>query len=126
MMMNKSILYLASLSIYSKTSEPDSASLAGDVMPVHNDGPTNLLSAINFDTKQFTYLFILAFGAQGIGAYGIALAQRWLKFSAKTGCLFGAFWLVFLCLWGLVGLWTDKIGYHHGQCSDISPQSHRI
>lgn len=56
------------------------------------------------------------------------MAQRWLGFSAKAGCLFGAFWMVVQCLWGLVGLWTDKIGYHHGMSAnhtDLAVSDHQ-
>ncbi|KAG8744144.1 hypothetical protein FRC10_010713 [Ceratobasidium sp. 414] len=79
-------------------------------------------SLASYSTLQLTYLLIVGIAAQMVGIYGLAqelrdsafwLVQKQFKISTKAMLLFNAFWILVLCGWGLIGIWTTRFGFQH-------------
>ncbi|KAJ1307194.1 hypothetical protein OPQ81_001309 [Rhizoctonia solani] len=70
-------------------------------------------SLASYSTLQLTYLLIVGIAAQMIGIYAFWLVQKRFKISTKIMLLFNAFWILVLCVWGLIGIWTTRFGFQH-------------
>ncbi|KAG8701865.1 hypothetical protein FRC09_005087 [Ceratobasidium sp. 395] len=70
-------------------------------------------SLASYSTLQLTYLLIVGIAAQMVGIYAFWLVQKQFKISTKTMLLFNAFWILVLCGWGLIGIWTTRFGFQH-------------
>lgn len=69
--------------------------------------------AISFNVTTFCGLFALVYGLEFIcimfNQYiqkRFSIKPKWMLFAAACG-------VVFTNLWGIIGIWTDKVGYHH-------------
>ncbi|KAG8761940.1 hypothetical protein FRC11_012091 [Ceratobasidium sp. 423] len=70
-------------------------------------------SLASYSTLQLTYLLIVGITAQMVGIYAFWLVQKQFKISTKRMLLFNAFWILVLCGWGLIGIWTTRFGFQH-------------
>ncbi|CAE6427906.1 unnamed protein product [Rhizoctonia solani] len=70
-------------------------------------------SLASYSTLQLTYLLIVGIAAQMVGIYVFWLVQKRFKISTKKMLLFNAFWILMLCGWGLIGIWTTRFGFQH-------------
>ncbi|OJJ51539.1 hypothetical protein ASPZODRAFT_88026 [Penicilliopsis zonata CBS 506.65] len=68
---------------------------------------------VSFSFLQLTYLGITQAVCSIASTFGFWYIQRYFKFETKTMFLVTNFFSVFIPFWGMVGLWTNKIGYHH-------------
>lgn len=68
---------------------------------------------VAYDSLKLTYLFIVGIAAQLIGIYGFWFVQK--KFGLSTKVMFDAVMIGILLLdgWGLIGIWTQKFGFHN-------------
>lgn len=70
-------------------------------------------SIVSYSTLQLTYLLIVGIFTQGLGMYVFWWIQRYWKLSTKTMFCAVAFFILCLAGWGMIGAWTNKIGFHH-------------
>jgi len=70
-------------------------------------------SIVSYNTLELTYLLIVGIAAQAIGIYGFWWAQQRYRLSTKTMFNIVAASIILLDLWGMVGIWTQKFGFHH-------------
>ncbi|KAL2834467.1 autophagy-related protein 22-like protein [Aspergillus cavernicola] len=70
-------------------------------------------SIVAYNTLQLTYLLIVGIAAQAIGIYAFWAIQQRFKLSPKN--MFNAVALAIILLdgWGMVGIWTQKFGFHN-------------
>ncbi|KAJ5887997.1 hypothetical protein N7495_008038 [Penicillium taxi] len=68
---------------------------------------------VSFSFLQITYLGITQATCSIISTFGFWYIQRYFKFQTKTMFLFTNFFTIFIPLWGMIGLWTTRIGYHN-------------
>lgn len=68
---------------------------------------------VSFSTTKLNILLIIGIAAQGVGIYAFWLLQK--RFTLSTLFMFS--WVVVFVLlqllWGLIGIFTQTIGYHH-------------
>ncbi|KAH9998864.1 vacuole effluxer Atg22 like-domain-containing protein [Russula compacta] len=64
---------------------------------------------------HITLLFMVGITGQGMGVYLFWLVQKKFNISTKRMLLFNAFWLLVFCVWGLIGAYTNKIGFKHAR-----------
>ncbi|CAG8016248.1 unnamed protein product [Penicillium olsonii] len=69
--------------------------------------------AVSFSFLQITYLGITQAACSITSTFGFWYIQRYFKFKTKTMFLFTNFFSVLIPLWGMLGLWTKRIGYHN-------------
>lgn len=70
-------------------------------------------SIVSYNTLELTYLLIVGIVAQAIGIYGFWWAQQRFHLSTKFMFNIIAFAIIILDGWGMVGIWTQKFGFHH-------------
>nr|GAT54597.1 predicted protein [Mycena chlorophos] len=70
-------------------------------------------TVVAYSTLQLTLLLIVGIVTQGLGIYLFWLVQKRYKISTKNMLLFNVFWIIILTIWGLIGVHTDKFGFHH-------------
>jgi hypothetical protein len=70
-------------------------------------------SVVAYDALTLNYLFIVGIAAQLLGIWGFWTVQKYFKLTTKT--MFDAVMLgiVLLDLWGMIGIWTQKFGFHN-------------
>ncbi|KAJ6033625.1 hypothetical protein N7444_011396 [Penicillium canescens] len=68
---------------------------------------------VSFSFLQITYLGITQAVCSITSTLGFWYIQRYFKFKTKTMFLFTNFFSVLIPLWGMIGLWTTRIGYHN-------------
>ena len=70
-------------------------------------------TAIEYDTLTLTYLFLVGIATQAIGIYSFWWIQKRFRLGTKT--MFNAVicGIVMLDAWGMVGIWTQRFGYHN-------------
>ncbi|KAJ5728251.1 hypothetical protein N7493_004581 [Penicillium malachiteum] len=68
---------------------------------------------VSFSFLQVTYLGITQSVCSIISTFGFWYIQRYFKIKTKTIFLITNFFTFFIPLWGMIGLWTKRIGYHH-------------
>ncbi|KAL4781280.1 autophagy-related protein 22-like protein [Aspergillus varians] len=70
-------------------------------------------SLVAYNTLQLTYLLLVGIAAQAVGIYSFWAIQQRYKLGTKTMFNTIAFCIVLLDGWGMIGIWTDKFGFHH-------------
>ncbi|KAG9231206.1 putative autophagy protein [Amylocarpus encephaloides] len=70
-------------------------------------------SIIAYNTLQLTYLLIVGIAAQAVGIYTFWWAQQRWNLSSKTMFNIVAVNVVILDIWGMIGIWTQRFGFHH-------------
>jgi MFS-type transporter involved in bile tolerance (Atg22 family) len=70
-------------------------------------------SIVAYNTLELTYLLIVGIAAQAIGIYFFWWAQQRYRLSTKTMFNIVAFSIIILDFWGMIGIWTQKFGFHH-------------
>ncbi|KAJ5601563.1 hypothetical protein N7510_011097 [Penicillium lagena] len=68
---------------------------------------------ISFSFLQLTYLGITQAVCSIASTFGFWYIQKYFKFKTKTMFLVTNFFSVFIPFWGMLGLWTTRIGYHN-------------
>ncbi|KAL8872615.1 MAG: hypothetical protein Q9174_001784 [Haloplaca sp. 1 TL-2023] len=76
---------------------------------------------VAYDTLQLTYLLLVGIAAQAVGIYSFWWIQQRYGYSTKT--MFTAVMIAIILLaaltlnfrdgWGMIGIWTQKFGFHH-------------
>lgn len=70
-------------------------------------------NSVSFSFLQITYLGITQAVCSILSTFGFSYIQKYFKISTKSMFLCTNLFSVFIPLWGMVGLWTNRIGYHH-------------
>ena len=70
-------------------------------------------SIVAYNSLELTYLLIVGIAAQAIGIFSFWGVQRRFRLSTKTMFNIVAASIIVLDLWGMVGIWTDKFGFHN-------------
>ncbi|KAE8147445.1 autophagy-related protein 22-like protein [Aspergillus avenaceus] len=70
-------------------------------------------SVVAYNTLQLTYLLIVGIAAQAVGIYSFWLIQQRFKLGTKTMFNTIAVAIILLDGWGMIGIWTQKFGFHH-------------
>ena len=70
-------------------------------------------SVVAYDTLTLTYLFLVGIAAQGAGILVYWLIQKRFGLSTKTMFDFVMLGILALDGWGMIGIWTQKLGFHH-------------
>jgi MFS-type transporter involved in bile tolerance (Atg22 family) len=70
-------------------------------------------SIVSYNTLELTYLIIVGITAQAVGIYTFWWAQQKYQLSTKTMFNIVAFGIIILDVWGMIGIWTQKFGFHH-------------
>ncbi|KAL2222840.1 hypothetical protein M432DRAFT_23916 [Thermoascus aurantiacus ATCC 26904] len=68
---------------------------------------------VSFSFLQLTYLGIAQACCSIASTFGFWYFQNYFKIRTKPMFLVTNFFSVFIPLWGMLGLWTTRIGYHH-------------
>lgn len=66
-----------------------------------------------YNIIQICWLSMLSFAAEAAGIYGFWSIQRRWRLSTKTMVCAVAVCIVAANVYGMVGIWTDAIGFHH-------------
>ncbi|KAL4987234.1 autophagy-related protein 22-like protein [Aspergillus falconensis] len=70
-------------------------------------------SIVAYNTLQLTYLLIVGIAAQAIGIYAFWHIQSRLSLSPQTLFHTIAAAIIVLDLWGMIGIFTNRFGFHH-------------
>ncbi|KAJ5444597.1 uncharacterized protein N7458_008469 [Penicillium daleae] len=70
-------------------------------------------SIVAYNTLQLTYLLIVGIAAQAVGIYGFWYIQKRFRLGTKTMFNTIAVAIILLDGWGMIGIWTDKFGFHN-------------
>ncbi|EFX06261.1 autophagy protein [Grosmannia clavigera kw1407] len=70
-------------------------------------------SIVSYNTLQLTYLLIVGIVAQAVGIWAFWTVQKRYKIGTKAMFNFVAFCIILLDGWGMIGIWTNKFGFHH-------------
>ncbi|KAL4996944.1 autophagy-related protein 22-like protein [Aspergillus recurvatus] len=70
-------------------------------------------SIVAYNTLQLTYLLIVGISAQAIGIYAFWHIQSRLSLSPITLFHAIAAAIIVLDLWGMIGIFTNRFGFHH-------------
>ncbi|KAJ5666466.1 uncharacterized protein N7477_008914 [Penicillium maclennaniae] len=70
-------------------------------------------SVVSYNTLELTYLLIVGIAAQAVGIYAFWWIQQ--RYQLGTKAMFNtiAACIVILDGWGMIGIWTDKFGFHN-------------
>ncbi|KAG9234144.1 autophagy-related protein 22-like protein [Amylocarpus encephaloides] len=68
---------------------------------------------VNFSATQNTYLIMVQGGSAAIGVFGAYYVQSYFKIRTKTMLLSSTFGCLLVSLWGMIGIWTTKVGFHN-------------
>lgn len=68
---------------------------------------------MSYNTLTLTYLLIVGIAAQLVGIWGFWAVQKRFKLSTKTMFNFVMLGILLLDGWGMIGIWTQKFGFHH-------------
>lgn len=68
---------------------------------------------VAYSSLQLTYLLIVGIVAQALGVFVYWRTQKHFGLSTKTMFNVVAVGIIVLDAWGLVGIWTDKFGFHN-------------
>lgn len=68
---------------------------------------------VNFSATQNTYLIMVQGGSCVVGVFGAYYIQRLFNLRTKTMLQTTNVGCVLVALWGMIGIWTTKIGYHN-------------
>lgn len=78
-------------------------------------------NSVSFSFLQITYLGITQAVCSIVSTFGFWYIQKYFKIRTKSMFLCTNFFSAFIPLWGMLGLWTKRIGYHHR--ASIIPRS---
>ncbi|KAI8675818.1 Autophagy-related protein [Fusarium keratoplasticum] len=70
-------------------------------------------SIVAYNTLQLTYLLIVGIAAQAVGILAFWTIQKRYKFDTKAMFNTIAFCIVLLDGWGMIGIWTNRFGFHN-------------
>ncbi|KAJ5172809.1 Major facilitator superfamily domain general substrate transporter [Penicillium capsulatum] len=70
-------------------------------------------SIVAYNTLQLTYLLMVGIAAQAIGIYSFWYIQQRFKLGTKAMFNTIAAGIILLDGWGMIGIWTDKFGFHN-------------
>ncbi|KAJ5273243.1 hypothetical protein N7478_008368 [Penicillium angulare] len=70
-------------------------------------------SIVAYNTLELTYLLIVGIAAQAVGIYSFWFIQQRFKLGTKTMFNTIAFCIILLDGWGMIGIWTNKFGFHN-------------
>lgn len=68
---------------------------------------------VSFSFLQITYLGITQAVCSITSTFGFWYIQNYFRIRTKRMFLVTNFFSVLIPLWGMLGLWTTRIGYHH-------------
>ncbi|TVY42175.1 Autophagy-related protein [Lachnellula occidentalis] len=68
---------------------------------------------VAYNALQLAYLLILGITAQGLGIFTFWWCQKRFKLGTKTMFNIVAVSIVSLDAWGMIGVWTDRFGFHN-------------
>lgn len=69
--------------------------------------------AVQFSAVQNTYLIMVQGASAMAGTFGAYYVQVYFGLRTKTVLQVCNVGCVFLAVWGMLGIWTDKVGYHN-------------
>lgn len=69
--------------------------------------------AVQFSAVQNTYLIMVQGASAMVGVFGFYYVQAWFGLRTKTLLQVCNVGCVLLAVWGMIGIWTDKVGYHN-------------
>lgn len=70
-------------------------------------------SLVAYNTLELTYLFLVGIAAQFVGIFTYWNIQKRFKLTTKQMFNTVAMGIIFLDGWGMIGVWTDKFGFHN-------------
>lgn len=70
-------------------------------------------SIVAYNTLDLTYLLIVGIAAQALGIFGFWHIQKRFRLSTKTMFNAVAIAIILLDAWGMIGIWTQKFGFHN-------------
>lgn len=70
-------------------------------------------SIVAYNTLELTYLLLVGIFAQFVGIYAFWNIQKRWKLTTKTMFNAVAVGIILLDGWGMIGIWTQKFGFHH-------------
>ncbi|KAI9828942.1 MAG: hypothetical protein M1819_006441 [Sarea resinae] len=70
-------------------------------------------SIVSYNTLQLNYLLLVGIAAQAVGIYSFWFIQQRYSLSTKTMFNAVAVGIILLDGWGMIGIWTQKFGFHH-------------
>ncbi|KAK7561016.1 hypothetical protein IWX47DRAFT_889115 [Phyllosticta citricarpa] len=68
---------------------------------------------VSFSFLQITYLGIAQASCSTFSTFGFWYIQRYFKITTKRMFMITNFFSVFIAFYGMLGLWTSRVGYHH-------------
>jgi MFS-type transporter involved in bile tolerance (Atg22 family) len=68
---------------------------------------------VAFSATMNTYLIMAQGGAAAVGVFGAYYIQRYFNLRTKTVLQWTNFFCLLTALWGMVGIWTTKFGFHN-------------
>lgn len=68
---------------------------------------------MKYDFISLNYLNMVGWGAQFFGIYAAWHLQRKYNISSRTMWIAVSFCIVVLDVWGMIGIWNQRIGYHN-------------
>jgi MFS-type transporter involved in bile tolerance (Atg22 family) len=70
-------------------------------------------TVVSYNTLTLTYLLIVGIAAQLVGIFSFWTVQKRFKLSTKVMFDVVMLGIVLLDGWGMIGIWTQKFGFHH-------------
>lgn len=70
-------------------------------------------SVVNFSATENTYLIMVQGGSATVGVFGAYYIQRLFNLRTKTMLQVTNIGSVLVAVWGVIGIWTTKVGYHN-------------
>ena len=68
---------------------------------------------VQFSATENTYLIMVQGGSAAVGVFGAYYVQRIFNLRTKTMLQATNFGCLLVALWGMIGIWTTKVGYHN-------------
>ncbi|KAF2479339.1 autophagy-related protein 22-like protein [Neohortaea acidophila] len=85
----------------------DASSTSGNIVQILQN------NTINFDTVKYSGLYAVVYGTTGIGVLvQICIQKKW-KITPKTMFIWNTVPTIAVNIWGIIGIWTNAIGFHH-------------
>ncbi|RAK73347.1 MFS transporter [Aspergillus fijiensis CBS 313.89] len=68
---------------------------------------------VSYNSLELTYVLLAGIAAQAVGIYTFWYVQRRFDLTTKTMFNIVAIAIILLDGWGMIGIWTQKFGFHH-------------